>query len=90
MTITQFFKNFFYFLSPFSLLITFSFVGVLLHDDKYHTERWTNQAAAMFLPAFFILGTLYAIIRLVLKEQVLWIWVVETIILFLIYYLVFT
>jgi len=89
MTTTQFFKNFFYYLSPFSLVIAFSFIGVLLHGDPYHTERWTNQAAAVFLPAFFILGTLYVIIRLVLKEHVLWIWIVETFVLILIYFLVF-
>lgn len=89
MTTDQFFKNFFYFFSPFSGVIAYSLIGLLFRNDSYHTERWTNQAASLLIPAFFLLGPLYIIIRLVLKEQVLWIWIVETFILILIYSLVF-
>ena len=84
----QFFKNVSYYLSPFSLLIIFSFLGVLF-DKPGETKRWAHSAASMFIPAFFILGALYAIIRIVLKERILWIWIVEIFILLLIYFFVF-
>ena|GEM_PF-4145111 len=90
MTTAQFFKNFFYYLSPFSVVIALTFfIGLFFRNDPYHTERWTNQIGGMFIPAFFILGTFYLIIRLVLKERILWIWIVETLILFLIFYFLF-
>lgn len=88
MTTIQFFKNLSYYFSPFSLLIIFSFLGVLF-DKRGETEGWAHSAASMFIPAFFILGALYALIRIVLKERILWIWIVEIFILLLIYFFVF-
>ena len=90
MTTAQFFKNFFYYLSPFSMVIAFSLIiGLFFRGDPYHTERWTNQASSIFIPAFFILGTLYVIIRLILKERILLIWIIEALILLLFYCFVF-
>ena len=88
MSTDRFFKNLFYYLSPFSLVIIYCIVGALL-KTPYETSHWTHIAVSMLIPAFFILGGLYAIIRLVLKERILWIWVVEALILLLVEYFVF-
>ncbi len=88
MTAGKFIKNLFYYLSPFSLVIIYCIVGVLLKKPG-ETSHWTHIAASMLIPSFFILGGLYAIIRLVLKERILWIWAVEAVTLLLLNYIIF-
>lgn len=88
MSTDKFFKNLLYFLSPFSLVIIYCIVGALLKKPG-ETSHWTHIAASMLVPAFFILGGLYAIIRLVLKDRVLWMWIIEAVILLLVEYFVF-
>ncbi len=80
----KFFGNLFYYLSPFSILIVSSFILQLVRDP-YHTERWTNQLGSLFLPLFFLLGFCYLLLRMVLGDRVLLIWLVEICIMMVIY-----
>jgi hypothetical protein len=84
-------KTVFYFFSPFILAIIFCFVVFIIDINRFQgdTKEWTHYIATFFVPAFFILGAAYLIVRLIATGRVLWIWLIELLlILFLFLYLI--
>jgi len=80
-------KTVFYFLSPFILALLFCFIAFIIDKNRFQgdTTKWTHFVGGLFFPAFFILGAADVIVRLIIRERVLAIWLVELILLLIIY-----
>ncbi len=75
--------DFLYFVSPLIIFIVYCLVGVVI--DKYtfssDTRNWSHFAASIFLPSFFILGPVSVLIRFITKDNILLIWIIESLLL---------
>jgi len=75
-----------YYLSPCVLAILFCLSGFIIDRLTFsgNTRDWTHLAAAIFAPAFFILGSVIVATRFLLKNKTLLIWIVELILVLLV------
>jgi len=81
-------KTILYFLSPFILAILICFIGFLIDKNRFQgdTKEWSHFVAGLFFPAFLILGAADLLVRLIIKERVLLIWLIELTLLLFIYF----
>ncbi|MBL0335710.1 MAG: hypothetical protein IPP73_10540 [Chitinophagaceae bacterium] len=80
-------SNILYFISPFILWVILCLVCAIIKKASFNgdTTTWAYLAANLFLPSFFILMPAAVLIKYLIKERVLLIWIIETIILLLIW-----
>ena len=87
---TQLFKNFFLIASPCVIAILLCLLAYIIHTNKYlgTTQGWTYLGFSIFFPAFFILGSVDLLVRLNSRENILRIWIIESIIIFVLLLLI--
>lgn len=75
--------DFLYFVSPLIIFIVYCLVGVVINRYTFSsdTRSWSHITASMFLPSFFILGPVVVFIRFVTKDNILLIWIIESLLL---------
>lgn len=80
-----------YFLSPFVIVIIVCFIGFLVNKNKFNVDTTTvsYMLAAISLPGFFILGLLDILVRFVLKQNTIKIWLVEFLIIIVLVAIIF-
>lgn len=73
-------KSFLYYISPCILAAVISLIATIIgFAEKQSTEGWSFLLVIIFLPALFLLLLVDFLVKLVIKENVLSIWIMEAV-----------